>query len=45
MLGSVKAEGAWSVLLLDSITTQIMTNVCGVSDIMDYGVSRKSVPA
>lgn len=41
MLGSVKVEGQWSVLLMDNITTQIMTNICGVSDLLDYGISRK----
>ncbi|KAL4529037.1 hypothetical protein Ndes2526B_g06871 [Nannochloris sp. 'desiccata'] len=39
MLGSVKVEGQWSVLLMDNITTQIMTNICGVSDLLDYGIS------
>ena len=41
MLGSVKVEGQWSVLLMDNVTTQIMTNVCGVADLMDYGISCK----
>jgi hypothetical protein len=41
MLGSVKVEGQWSVLLMDNVTTQIMTNICGVSDLLDYGISRK----
>ena len=39
MLGGLKVEGTWSILLLDSFTTQIMTNICGVSDLLDYGVS------
>ena len=39
MLSSVKVEDQWSVLVLDNVTTQIMTNICGVSDLLDYGVS------
>lgn len=42
MLGSVRdASGPnqWSVLVLDPVTTRIMSNVCGISDILDYGVS------
>jgi syntaxin-binding protein 1 len=39
MLGSVKEEGEWSVLFLDSFTTQIMSNICGISDLLDYGIS------
>eukprot|EP00890_Picochlorum_soloecismus_P006131 jgi/Picsp_1/6519/NSC_03863-R1_sm sec1-family protein len=39
MLGGVKTEGEWSVLVLDSFTTQIMSNICGVSDLLDFGVS------
>jgi syntaxin-binding protein 1 len=42
MLGSVKVEGQWSVLLMDNVTTQIMSNICGVSDLLDYGISRKN---
>jgi hypothetical protein len=40
-LGSVKTEGQWAVLLLDAVTTQIMTNICGVADLLEYGISRK----
>lgn len=39
MLGGLRVEGQWSVLLLDDITTQIMTNICGVADLLDYGIS------
>lgn len=40
MLGSVKGrDGEWSVLYLDSFTTQIMSNICGISDLLDYGIS------
>ncbi|PRW58349.1 SM Sec1-family [Chlorella sorokiniana] len=41
MLGSVRdaAGGAWSVLVLDPTTTKVLSNVAGVADIMDYGVS------
>jgi hypothetical protein len=43
MLGSVRdaAGGAWSVLVLDPTTTKVLSNVAGVADIMDYGVSRE----
>ena len=43
MLGSVREQsgGAWSVLVLDAVTTKVLSKVCRVSDIMDYGVSRK----
>ena len=44
MLGSVRDQsgaGAWSVLVLDAITTKVLSNVCGVSDVMEYGVSRE----
>lgn len=43
MLGSVKEDGEWAVLLLDKFTTRIMSNICGISDLLDYGVSRASV--
>eukprot|EP00889_Picochlorum_renovo_P002563 jgi/Picre1/29593/NNA_004978.t1 len=39
MLGSVKEDGEWAVLLLDKFTTRIMSNICGISDLLDYGVS------
>lgn len=39
MVGGIRASGKWSVLVLDNVTTQIMTNVCGVADLLDYGVS------
>jgi hypothetical protein len=41
MVGGIRASGKWSVLVLDNVTTQIMTNVCGVADLLDYGVSCK----
>lgn len=41
MLGGIKQEGQWAVLLLDGMTTQIISNVCGVSDVLDYGISRE----
>ena len=43
MIGAVRASGKWSVLVLDNVTTQIMTNVCGVADLLDYGVSRELI--
>ncbi|PSC68723.1 SM Sec1-family [Micractinium conductrix] len=41
MLGSVRdqAGGAWCVLVMDSVTTKVLSNVAGVSDVMDFGVS------
>ena len=41
MLGSVRDQsgGAWAVLVLDPTTTKVLSNVCGVADIMEYGVS------
>lgn len=42
MLGSVRdavGVGGWSVLVLDDVTTRVLSKVAGVSDIMEYGVS------
>ena len=43
MLGSVQQHRAssqsYAILYLDSFTTQILSNVCGISDLLDYGVS------
>lgn len=41
MLGSVRdqAGGSWCVLVMDAVTTKVLSNVAGVSDVMDYGVS------
>lgn len=42
MLGSVQAKAGpiqWSVLVLDRVTTSIMSNMAGISDILDYGIS------
>ena len=44
MLGGVKIENQWSILLLDRLTTQIMSSIAGVSNLLDYGVSRKFHP-
>lgn len=46
MLGSVRdqAGGAWCVLVMDSVTTKVLSNVAGVSDVMDFGVSRGCCP-
>lgn len=43
MLGTVRDEtgGKWSVLVLDAMTTKVMSCVAGISDILDYGVSRE----
>eukprot|EP00884_Botryococcus_braunii_P006265 jgi/Botrbrau1/1563/Bobra.0107s0050.1 len=41
MLGSVKAAGAadWSVLVMDAVTTKVMSSNCRISEILDYGIS------
>jgi syntaxin-binding protein 1 len=43
MLGSVRDQsgGAWSVLVLDTVTIKVLSSVCKISDIMDFGVSRE----
>ncbi|BDA46397.1 probable protein transport Sec1a [Coccomyxa sp. Obi] len=38
MLGSVK-DTEWSVLIMDSVTTRVMSSICRISEILDYGVS------
>lgn len=42
MLSSVKAAGGaeWSVLIMDAMTTRVMSSACRISDVLDYGVSR-----
>jgi len=39
MLSSVKAAGGaeWSVLIMDAVTTRVMSSACRISDILDYG--------
>lgn len=40
MLGNVfKAADGWSVLVLDEVTTRVLSALVGISDILDYGVS------
>ena len=41
MLGSVRESGGgeWSVLIMDDITTRVMSSSCRISDVLDYGVS------
>lgn len=41
MLGSVK-DTEWSVLIMDAVTTRVMSSICRISEILDYGVSCKS---
>ncbi|KAK9906798.1 hypothetical protein WJX75_008240 [Coccomyxa subellipsoidea] len=38
MLGSVK-DTEWSVLIMDVVTTRVMSSICRISEILDYGVS------
>lgn len=38
MLGSVK-DTEWSVLIMDMVTTRVMSSICRISEILDYGVS------
>ena len=42
MLGGVKASGGadWSVLIMDAVTTKVMSKAARISEILDYGVSR-----
>jgi len=44
MLGSVRDSGdaEWSVLMMDTITTKVMSSSCRISDVLDYGVSCES---
>lgn len=44
MLGSIKEAGAadWSVLVLDPVSTRVMSHACQISEILDYGISCKS---
>ena len=44
MLGSVRDSGGgeWSILVMDDITTRVMSSSCRISDVLDYGVSRES---
>ena len=43
MLGEIKESGGadWSVLIMDDVTTRVMSSCCRVSDLLDYGVSCK----
>ncbi|CAK0753523.1 hypothetical protein CVIRNUC_002227 [Coccomyxa viridis] len=38
VLGNVK-DTEWSVLIMDTTTTPVMSSVCRISEILDYGVS------
>lgn len=42
MLSTVKAAGGaeWSVLIMDAVTTRVMSSACRISDVLDFGVSR-----
>ena len=44
VLGNVK-DTEWSVLIMDTTTTPVMSSVCRISEILDYGVSRKAPTA
>ena len=41
MLGSVKASGGadWCILIMDAVTTRVMSRAARISEILDYGVS------
>ena len=41
MLGSIAAAGAadWSVLIMDPVSTRVMSHACQISEILDYGIS------
>jgi hypothetical protein len=38
MLGGVR-DTEWSILVMDGVTTKVMSSVCRISEILDYGVS------
>ncbi len=44
MLGSIGAAGAadWSVLIMDPVSTRVMSHACQISEILDYGISCKT---
>jgi syntaxin-binding protein 1 len=44
MLGSVK-DTEWSVLIMDAVTTKVMSSVCRISEVLDYGVSCERLPS
>ena len=46
MLGSIKEAGAadWSVLVMDPVSTRIMSHACQISEILDYGISCMQQP-
>ena len=41
MLGSIAAAGAadWSVLIMDPVSTRVMSHACQISEILDFGIS------
>lgn len=41
MLGGIQAAGGtdWSVLIMDAVTTKVMSRACRISEILDYGIS------
>ena len=45
MLGSIGAAGAadWSVLIMDPVSTRVMSHACQISEILDYGISCKAL--
>ena len=45
MLGSIAAAGAadWSVLIMDPVSTRVMSHACQISEILDFGISCESL--
>ena len=45
MLGSVKAAGGadWCILIMDAVTTRVMSRAARISEILDFGVSREAL--
>ena len=41
MVKAVNPPGGWKVLVIDTITTGIISSACGMYDIMEEGVSSK----
>lgn len=44
MLGSIQGanrreSNKYAILYLDAFTTQILSNICGIADLLDYGIS------
>jgi len=43
ILSSLHKEGLWKVLILDHLSTRIISSCCKMSDVMSKGITRESV--